>query len=113
MRYTQQPIEQLVAKHGRATDAGDCRAANRAHDGLAATYRELRRRGLDAQRALLPLLEHEEPSVQCWAAAHAFELAPAAGERVLGRCERSFPGPTALDAQMTLAEWRAGRSRFP
>lgn len=51
-----EPIAALIARytdaaasHGRATEGGDYRKGNRAFDVIAAVYRELRRRGPDAQ----------------------------------------------------------------
>jgi hypothetical protein len=66
--------EQAAAAHGKALAAGSHRAANRAHDRLAAVYRELRRRA-EAPR-LLPLLGSQDENVRLWVAAHALEFAP-------------------------------------
>jgi hypothetical protein len=83
-------IERLVAsykdaarEYGNAMEAGDYRLANKNHDILAAIYRELRTRGLGAQRALLPLLNSEDISVRAWAGIHALDFAPAEGQPVV------------------------------
>jgi hypothetical protein len=116
----QEGIESLVARyteaaisHGAAMEPGDHIKANRAADAIAAVYRELRRRGGDAQRHLLPLLDHPDPSVRSWAGAHALEFAPGDGERALSQLCNSSGKVVAFNAKMTLAEWRKGRLRFP
>ena len=101
-----------AAKHGRATEAGDHEAANAAHDVIAPAYRELRSRGIDAQRALLPLLQHPDPSVRGWAAAHGLEFAPDQAEPAL-EALADLGGIGGLDAKMTLSVWRKGDLRFP
>jgi Domain of unknown function (DUF2019) len=103
---------EAAAKHHEATDAGTSRVTNRAHDRIASAYGELRRRGPDAQRSLLPLLDHENLGVRLWAAAHALEFAPAEGERTLLELE-PLPGFTGFNAGMTLQVWRKGELRFP
>ncbi len=86
---------------------------NRAADCLAAVYRELRRRGPDAQAALLPLVTDPNPGVRLWAAVHALEFDPARGEPVVAEAARSDPSLRGFSAQITLREWKAGRLRFP
>ena len=76
-------------------------------------YRELRRRGAKAQRQLAPLLAHRDAYVRAWAAAHALEFAPKAGEEALRDLADKDPGLAGLDAKITLREWLAGRLRFP
>jgi hypothetical protein len=98
--------------HGLATRHGDAVGANKQHDIIAAIYREIRKRGIDAQSALLALLDHDEPPVRMWAAAHALEFAPARGEAVLTDL-LSEEGLEAFNAEMTLEVWRAGELRFP
>lgn len=98
--------------YGEAQVAANHREANRQYDSIAAIYRELRRRGPDAQRALMPLLTDEDASVACWTAAHAMEFAPDRGAPVLRTLSprRDFVG---LDATMVLQQWEAGALRFP
>jgi hypothetical protein len=101
-----------AAAHGAATERGDYRVANRNHDVIAEAYRELRRRGEQAQLELLVLLDDIDAHVRAWAAAHALEFAPDQGERVLRRLakDRSAAG---LSAEMTLREWAKGSLLFP
>jgi len=112
-------VQSLVAEYRAsavaqsvATESGDHRKANRHHDVIADIYRELRRRGRDAQAALLPLLDDIDPRVRAWAAAHALEFAPDRGQPVLNRL-RSAGGVVGLNAEMTLEEWSRGSLRFP
>jgi len=98
--------------HGTAMKSGDYKAGNKAADLIAAIYSELRRRGEDAQRALLPLLRDDNPNVRGWAASHALEFAPVEGEAVL-RSMSTLGGLTGLSAKTTLSEWEKGRLRFP
>jgi hypothetical protein len=107
-RYTESS-----AAHGRATEAGDHTAANLAYDALAEVYRQLRRRGADAQRALIPLLEHPDVGVRAWAGAHALEFSPEQGERVLMRLAEIPRSLISLSAEMTLRQWHDGKLRFP
>lgn len=103
---------EAAVRHGDAIARGDHQSANRAANRIAAIYSELRRRGLEAQRQLIPLLDAPEPRVRGWAAAHSLEFAPSEGEAVLIRLV-SQSGLLGLSAEMTLKEWRAGRLRFP
>lgn len=124
-KLKKESVESLVARyaaaaavHGQTTGTEDYRTGNRAADSIIAICRELRRRGPDAQRQLLPLLTHPDPGVRCWAGAHALEFAPAEGERALLQLT-ALPNTTdfnrlrAFAAEMALREWRAGRLRFP
>lgn len=110
-------VDSLIARyhdaarrHGRAKTS---RAANKAAEELAAIYRELRHLGSDATERLLSLARDEDPSVRCWAAAHALEFAPADAEVVLEELAAGPAGPIRANACMILREWRAGRMHFP
>jgi hypothetical protein len=102
-----------AAHHFGATHHGDSHGAKLAFDTVAAAYRELRARGIDAQRALLPLLNHENPAVRLAAGAHALEFAPEAGEPALTELAAEDETSVAFDAEMTLEVWRDGELRFP
>ncbi len=104
---------EAAAAHGRATGTGDYKTANAAHETLASVYRELRRRGMEAQLALLPLLEHEDLGVQAWAGAHALEFAPGEGEQALARISEIPKSLVSFSAKMALRQWRDGKLRFP
>ena len=99
-------------QHGEATETGDHKTANKSADLISEVYAELRRRGADAQRTLLPLLTDPASGVRLWSASHALEFAPEQGEALLKKfaSRETFLGSSA---EMTLNEWRAGRLRFP
>lgn len=101
-----------AAKHGEAIEAGNPRVANRNADTIAAIYRELRKRGLEAQRQLLPLLTRPEPGIRGWAGAHALEFSPPEGERILTELASVKASLVGFSAEMTLKQWRLGRLRF-
>ncbi|MCO5050790.1 MAG: DUF2019 domain-containing protein [Verrucomicrobiae bacterium] len=104
-------VEAAVA-HYCATEKGDYRTANRQHDVVAAAYRELRGRGIEAQRSLLVLLDHPNEAVRAWAAAHALEFAPDEGEPILQSIAKGS-GVCKLNATITLDEWKKGALKFP
>ncbi|AFE05648.1 hypothetical protein COCOR_04126 [Corallococcus coralloides DSM 2259] len=95
---------------GRALNAGDSRAANRAADKISGAYRELRSRGATSQ--LLPLLKSEDETVRTNVAAHALEFAPELGEPVLLWIAKR-PGLNGLAAEYVLKAWREGTLKFP
>jgi hypothetical protein len=97
---------------GQAIESGDFRTENKASDLLAAIYSELRRRGREAQCALLPLLNERDPGIRLWAASHALDFSPSDGQPVL---EALVPIGKFLGlcAKATLDEWRRSRLRFP
>lgn len=101
-----------AAEHGRATESGDHKSGNRAHRKLADAYRKLRSRGPESQSKLLPLLEDPDVGIRSWAAAHALEFAPEAGEPLMEELAAGS-GLRAFGSKMTLREWRAGRLEFP
>jgi len=98
--------------HGAATESGEYKAGNKVFPVLNIVYSELRSRGDDARRALLPLLLDEDPGVRLHAATHALDFAPSEGERVLSSLIHvgRFVGFTA---ELTLEEWKKGNLRFP
>jgi hypothetical protein len=106
-----QEYAEAASAHGEATAAGDNARANQAHEVVAATYRRLRSHG--EQRRLLPLLEHSDPAVVAWAAAHALEFAPKEGERALTDLAQRDSGIISFAAEVTLSEWREGKLAFP
>jgi hypothetical protein len=99
--------------HGTASEAADPREANRQFRIVISVYREVRRRGPEAQRSLLELLDHSDQSVRCWAATHALEFAPESGEPILRELARGKYGPNRMNAFWALKEWRRGTLRFP
>jgi hypothetical protein len=88
------------------------RVANRHADKIWKIARELRRRGPEAQRTLLPLLHHPHPDVRGWSATHALGFAPDEALPVL-RALAKEPGIPGLDAEITLEEWEKGTLGLP
>lgn len=110
-------IGELVATYVQAAEASadfdKPRLQNAAANCVASVYRQLRSRGLESQRALLPLLAHPSLKVRQWAAAHALQFAPEAGVPVLSEMAKDKVSLYGFEAEITLREWRAGRLRFP
>jgi hypothetical protein len=105
-----QAYEQAAVAYGQALAAADHRAANRAHDRIANTYRELRSRA--AASHLLPLSRSEDKNVRAIVAAHALEFAPEHGEPVL-LWFADRPGLIRTRAEYALKAWREGTLKFP
>jgi hypothetical protein len=103
---------EAASVHGQANRLRDFRAGNPAADTVAAIYREIRSRGLEHQRMLLPLLLSTDDGVRGWAAAHALEFEPRQGEAILLDIAK-LEGLEGFDARTTLKVWREGTLRFP
>jgi len=117
--YREHSTEELVelyrkaaSEHGKANLRGDVATGNHAADRIAAIYRELRSRGLEHQRSLLPLLLSEDRGVREWAAAHSLEFEPGRGEAILIDLAKA-EGMQGFNARMTLKVWHEGKLRFP
>lgn len=96
------------AKHGRATDDGDAKAANREFDILVALRKELRSRGEEGWQRLRSLLHDVEPGTRYWAATFLLEFAPHEAERVLGELASIPKSLVGFSAEMVLKKWRDG-----
>ena len=116
VELSQRTVDELVDVYTQAAAASEelfpASAQNEAADCVDHVYRELRARGIEAQRHLLPLIEHERAGVRGWAAAHSLEFEPGLAEAALAvmAAEGTIAGFTAAT---TLKEWREGRLRFP
>jgi hypothetical protein len=104
--------ERAATEHGHANVWRDFVAGNPAADRVAAIYSEIRSRGVENQKMLLPLLLSEDIGVRSWAAAHALEFEARRGEAILADIAGG-DGVEAFNAKMTLSEWRKGNLRFP
>jgi hypothetical protein len=112
-------IEELLSSYaesaainGQSSTNGDFESANRHYKVLQIICRELKERGIDAQRSLLRLLVHDDPTVRLWAASHVIEFAPKEGMMAL-MALADMEGITGIEAETTLNEWMEGRLRFP
>jgi hypothetical protein len=99
-------------RHVDATTGGDYRAANSNQEILAQIYREIRRRGAEAQREFLKLIAHPDEAVRGWSAGHSLEFSPDQAHRVLEEIAAG-PGIWSFVAQVTLEEWEQGTLKFP
>jgi hypothetical protein len=118
MRKTQLkklPLEELIemtrttsAERWRAIEAGKPKDGNRMFDLLVAIRRELRTRGMEAQRQLLGLLDDPDPGTRCWAAVSVLEFAPTEGERILTELAKLPDSLVGFSAEWTLEQWKAG-----
>lgn len=115
-RYSTQELialyERAASEHGLSITRRNFRAGNPAADKIAAIYREIRNRGVEHQRMLLPLLLNTDIGVRGWTAAHALEFEARQGEAILTDIAKG-DGLEAFSAEMTLKVWRAGNLRFP
>jgi hypothetical protein len=111
-------LEELISAYreaasvqGTCLEGGGSRTERKAADLVFAIYGELRLRGEESQRALLPLLVDSDPGVRRWAGQHALEFAPTEAVPVL---EALAPvGYIGLMAKLVLDGWRSGRLTFP
>jgi uncharacterized protein DUF2019 len=98
----------LSAERMRAIYAGKPKDGNRMFELLVAIHRELRARGIEAQRQLLSLLDDPDLGTRCWAATAVMEFAPEEGERVLADLAKSAGGLVGFSAEWALEEWKSG-----
>jgi Domain of unknown function (DUF2019) len=91
--------------------AHDPRRASARFDQMVKIYDVLKNRGLDAQRKLLPLLQHKDHHVRYSAAARVVEFD--ADEAIPILEELSLTGAPLLrfEAKVTLEQWRKGKFR--
>ena len=102
--------EQAAAVHGETMESGNPKLANRAHDMIAAVYRELKRKGREHE--LARLMDSDIDGVRLWTAAHCLYLDEKRATKVLEAMSKK-PGINAFNASMTLEQWRAGQLHFP
>jgi len=98
--------------HGVASEEGDHKRANAAHDAIVDAYRQLRTLGNDGLRVLCELMESDNESVRCWAATHCLSIAETKAERVLARLAEGT-SVVSFTAEMVLSEWRNGTLEIP
>jgi hypothetical protein len=108
-------LVELFAEESAAREvvlrAGNPKGANRHFDKMVDAYRELRSRGPEAQRLLLPLLEHGDPRVRVDAAMYALEFAPETAEPVLKSMEH-LRGNVGASVYLILENWKQGTLKF-
>lgn len=93
----------------KADDISDRRSQNAAARCILAIRKELQSRGIQSERALLPLLDHPHAGVRLWAARGVLEFDREPAEATLTAIAESDKTLRGFTAQITLREWRAGR----
>jgi hypothetical protein len=106
-RYTECAIARRIA-----IDDSNPTLGNHHFDEMTRAYVELKSRGLDAQRALLPLLDHNDANLRLDAAVLALEFAPHLAVPVF-RALAPLPGMLAYRADHALRRWEKGELEFP
>ena len=114
--FKKAPIEQLVshyieaaAQHRTVSAVGDHHDADKISTVLNTLYREMVRRGKQAQQTLLALTSHDDPAVRLWAARHSMDFAPQKAALVLKQLTKSG-GIISMDAATALREWQHGQT---
>src|ERR1700683_643946 len=79
---------EAAAATGRALESAKPRLVNKAYDVKKNVYRELRSRGIEAQKYCLGLLDDPDRYVRYEAATYALDFAPQAAEPVLQALEK-------------------------
>lgn len=113
---TQKLVEMLASAasdRGLALRAAEPRSANTLYKLMVTLYKEIKDRGLEAQRQILPLLRHENPNVRASAAYFALEFDPETAEPVLERILKEEHNMVGFSSRMVLQQWREGKLRFP
>jgi hypothetical protein len=102
---------EAAAANGHAWENAKPRLANNAYGVKVKVFRELRSRGIEAQRSLLSLLDHPDRYVRCAAGTYALDFDPQAAEPVLLALEK-LRGFSGHHASLALEMWRKGELRF-
>jgi hypothetical protein len=100
-----------ASDHGRATEAGDYKTANRSARRLATLHKQFLAQGEQGTKALVSLMTHKEPSVRYWAAYHSRSFAPKEAEVTLLEIANAKGGLVSFSARITLEEWQKGLPR--
>ncbi len=96
---------ELAKRHREATENGNSDAANVAYHALDTLFSEIVAAG--ERNTLVPLLDHENPSVRAKAALHTYVLDARRSEAVLERVAAE-PGLVGFSAGMTLRQLKNG-----
>jgi HEAT repeat protein len=109
-----QTIKEVVEQYRQGAigtgDISDPKKANKSARQMIAAYRILRETE-EGRQAIASLLQDDEPSVRCYAAAQCLQWKPDVAHRVL-EALRDSQGPFSFDAEMTLKEYEKGRLTF-
>lgn len=91
-------------------DISDPKKANKCQAQMHFCYKILRETEA-GREAIIALMNDAEPSVRCWAAAHALQWRADLARRALEGL-RDSQGPYSFTAEMTLEEYDKGRLTF-
>lgn len=94
-------------EHGRATETGDQKKANKHHDRVIKALRLVREHGSQGDHDLLELLLDEDACVRCWAANHCLKVNEESARHTL-EAVSALHGIIGFNARMVLAEWDRG-----
>ncbi len=107
-----QNYKNLAIAHGKATLAGDYKAANKNHDKLISLVPMIRDYGKEGVAALARLAEDADDAVVCWSATHLLKSNEAKAIAALNRLTAKS-GPMAFNAEMVLKQWKKGELVLP
>lgn len=99
---------EIAIQQGDAAFEFDHKKYNALYDKMDQVDEELKVRGPDARRALIPLYEHPNLQVQIKAAKRTLAVAPDEARAVLERIAASGEMPQALEAGMSIFNLDSG-----
>ena len=102
---------EAAIQHGKATEEGDYKSANKAFKVLKKVYDELKANQDFGVQKLSNLLNHEEEYVRLWASSHTLQVDTEKAKKTLIELTKKT-GFLAFNAKMTLEEWEKGNLKF-
>jgi hypothetical protein len=102
---------EAAVDHGRFTESGDSKRANKAHDKVIKALSKMKKLPDHGKGLLTFLLEHESDAVRGWAATYLLPLNENSAIDTL-REIASGSGFVAFDCEMVLKLWKAGTLRL-
>ncbi|MBC6981385.1 hypothetical protein [Caulobacter sp. 17J80-11] len=103
---------QAARQHGQFVREGDATGSNAAYSQLSSALPKLRAEPDAGASFLMDLLSESDPSVVTWAALYLLPFDERASIAALEKVAESGIPRLALNAAMTLKEWRAGRLKI-
>ncbi len=107
-----QIVKSLAIERGQALEVSDPKRANLLYKDLANICREIRSRGVETQRQLLPLLDSEDVYVRLWVATCALEFDATRAVPILEEIDQNGSPLVGFTAGMVLKQWREGKFHF-
>ena len=105
----EEQFRESARRHGGFTIQGDARSANREQASIVAAVRLLRETPDKGARYLSQLLDDVDLSVVVWAALYLLPMDERRALAALTNASRSGRQLHALNAEMVMKEWEAGR----